>query len=73
MKSTHSQRNTEAEVTKLHMAIHLTLMDNVIPKKISQPHSSLSRGQNPTGGEKDKLSAVTQELLGIFNSFYAGW
>ena len=33
VKFTHSQLNTEAEMTKLHMAIHLTFLDNIIPKK----------------------------------------
>ena len=32
VKFTHNQLNTEAEITKLHMAILLTLMDNIIPK-----------------------------------------
>ena len=32
VKFTHNQLNTEAEITKLHMAILLTIMDNIMPK-----------------------------------------
>ena len=33
VKFTHSQLNTEAEMTKLHMAIYVAFLDNIIPKK----------------------------------------
>ena len=73
VKFTHNQLNTEAEITKLHMAILLTIMDNIMPK-IFIP-ASFQPQQRPKSncGQKVELSAIAHEPFGISNSFHAGW